>query len=242
VIIIIGRGHGGTRLASRLLLENGVATGHVNYARDLVPPHDMYRAVDLYSEHVEYKGDCEWDFSRANAQDVPDQFRRLIHSYLSRVLGLPEPRYFKLPEATLCYPWLKQIFPDAVFVHWVRDPRDALLHRSDRIKMWGDWGIEADQLDEQLLSAMSWKYQYDIVESVPRPERFITVRYEDFCLDQEREVARLSEFLGLDLKPLPDARPDAAYRWTREERPKTFAFLEPAIEELGYDELPAGFR
>jgi hypothetical protein len=81
---------------------------------------------------------------------------------------------------------------------------------------------------------MSWKYQFDIVKSVPLPKRFIRVRYEDFCLDHESEVARLSEYLGIELEPLRDVRTDAVYKWKRMDDHETFSFLEPAIAELGY--------
>lgn len=208
----------------------------------MVPPWPMYAAADLYSRHVEYRGDCEWDFSQANGTEPPEQFQQSVHEYLSQIVDLPEPKYFKIPEATLCYPWLKRMFPDSTFIHWVRDPRDASLHLSDQLDMWGYWGIDRMALDADLLAAMSWKYQYEIVKSVPRPERFITVRYEDFCLDQEREVARMSEFLGMELTPLPDALPDSVYKWTRENGHRPFDFLEPAIKELGYDRLPASFQ
>jgi hypothetical protein len=234
MIIVIGRGHGGTRLMSRLLLENGVATGNVNYARDMVPPHHMHEAADLYSKQVEYLGGCQWDFSQANASEIPPEFEQSVNLYLAQIRDVPEPKYFKLPETILCYPWIKLMFPESPFIYWVRDPRDAEVHNSDWRAMWDQWGIDREALGERLVAAMSWKYQYDIVKSVPRPERFITVRYEDFCLQQEREVARLGEFLGLELTPLPDVRPNAVYRWKRKDDHETFDFLEPAITELRY--------
>jgi hypothetical protein len=220
VIIVIGRGRSGTRLASRLLYENGVATGKLslNFGYDMIPP--PYRAADLYSRRVVYKGDYVWDFTEANQSDTPEEFITCVNSYLSQIKDLPEPKFFKLPETTLCYPWVKAIFPDAAYVYWVRDPRGAERHNSDRLDLWNHWGIDRVALDDVLgevglenasrsaprsvVQAMSWKYQYDIVKSVPEPERFITVRYEDFCIDHEREVARLAEFLGIELEPLSD--------------------------------------
>jgi hypothetical protein len=234
MIIVIGRGHGGTRLISRLLLESGIATGNVNYARDMVPPTHMHEAADLYSSQVDYLGDCEWDFSRANGMEVPAEFERKVNLYLEPIRDVPEPKYFKLPETVLGYPWIQQLFPDATFIHWVRDPRDAELHNSDWRSMWDQWRIDRKRLGERLIAAMSWKYQYDIVKSVPPPDRFIRVRYEDFCLEHEREVARLSEYLGLPLDPLTDIRQDAVYKWRRSGEQETFDFLEPAIAELGY--------
>jgi hypothetical protein len=213
-----------------------VATGNVNYARDMVPPQHMHAAADLYSKRVAYLGDCRWDFSTANADRVPKEAKDSIDRYLAQIHHLPEPKYFKLPETTLCYPWIKQLFPNAHFVYWVRDPRDASVHNSDWRDMWAEWGIDRQALGERLVAAMSWKYQFDLVKSVPQPEKFITVRYEDFCLQQDREVARLSEFLGIELQPLDDVRPDAVYKWKRTDDHETFDFLEPAIAELGYSQ------
>lgn len=234
MIIVIGRGHGGTRLISRLLLENGIASGNVNYARDMVPPTHMHTAADLYSQHVEYVGNCEWDFSRANAGEIPAEFEQAVNLYIEQILDVPEPKYFKLPETILCYPWVKEMFPKSPFIYWVRDPRDAEVHNSDWRDMWDQWGIDRQALGERLVAAMSWKYQYDIVKSVPPPDRFLTVRYEDFCLQQEREVRRLSEFLEIELEPLQDVRSDAVYKWRQRADHETFDFLEPAIAELGY--------
>jgi hypothetical protein len=234
VIIVIGRGHGGTRLISRLLLESGIATGNVNYARDMVPPTHMHEAADIYSRQVEYLGDCEWDFSRATGSEPPADYSEAVDRYLAQISDLPEPKYFKLPETVLSYPWIKQLFPDSPFIHWVRDPRDAEVHNSDWREMWERWGIDRDALGERRVAAMSWKYQYDIVKSVPQPDRYIRVRYEDFCLEHEREVERLSEYLGIGLEPLSDVRRDAVYKWKRMSDHETFDFLEPAITELGY--------
>jgi Sulfotransferase family len=241
VIVIIGRGHGGTRLASSLLIENGVATGSVlNRSLDMLPPRHMYKAADLYSQYVEYRGNYTWDFTKANALDTPEEFTDSIDLYLTPIADLPEPKFFKIPETTLCYPWLTRVLPDAAYIYWVRDPRDASRHLSDRMEMWDYWDIDLNPHDP-LTWATSWKYQYDIVKSVPPPERFITIRYEDFCLDQEREAARLSEFLGIDLAPLTEPRPDSIYKWTRKDDRRQFDFLEPAIKELGYDVLPPGY-
>jgi hypothetical protein len=234
VIIVIGRGHGGTRLISRLLLESGVATGNVNYARDMVPPTHMHEAADIYSRHVEYIGDYEWDFSQANRSEPPAEYRQSVDRYLAQIRDVPEPKYFKLPETILSYPWIKKIFPDSSFIHWVRDPRDAEVHNSDWRGMWEQWGFDTRALGERLVAAMSWKYQYDIVTSVSPPAKYIRIRYEDFCLQQEQEVGRLSDFLGLELQPLRDVRPDAVYKWKRTGDQETFDFLEPAIAELGY--------
>jgi hypothetical protein len=234
MIIVIGRGHGGTRLMSRLLLESGIATGNVNYARDMVPPTHMHAAADIYSRGVDYLGDCEWDFARANSTEPPPEYRDAVDRYLAQIRDVSEPKYFKLPETVLSYPWIKELFPDSRFIHWVRDPRDAEVHNSDWREMWEQWGIDRDALGERLVAAMSWKYQYDIVKSVPSPEHFIRIRYEDFCLDHEREVDRLSKFLGIDLEPLGDVRRDAVYKWKRMNDHETFDFLVPAITELGY--------
>jgi len=242
-----------------LLFENGVATGTLtsNWGYDMVPAGPIYRAADLYSRQVSYSGDYVWDFTDANGSEIPQEFVTCVNTYVSQIKDLPEPKFLKLPEVTLCYPWMQAMFPDATYVYWVRDPRDALRHLSDRLDIWNHWGIDRVALDDvvgeaaldeatrdappSVVQAMSWKYQYDIVKSVPEPERFITMRYEDFCIDHEQEVARLAEFLGMELEPLGDISLDGVYKWTRENDHKTYEFLTPAIAELGYDKLPAAF-
>ncbi|MDH7600570.1 MAG: sulfotransferase [Armatimonadota bacterium] len=235
LITIIGRGHGGTRAISKTLVESGVYMGEpLNASYDLIPAEDMYEACRVMAKYVHYKGGLEWDFSRVLSGSIDPEFKRLVESYLSKVLASDAPnKGWKLPETTLVYPWIARMFPEAYYIHWVRDPRDSILgrHLTDDL---ADFGIPCDRSnDERLRRAISWKYQREIVKSTPAPKHWTLVRFEDFVLRQEETLARLEKFLGIRLARIP-VNPEAVGRWRNDEGVHDFDFLHDDMRELGY--------
>ena len=88
LITIIGRGHSGTRIMSHTLSASGVDMGTpLNGSGDLLPPQDMYDACRVLAKHVHWLGGLRWDFDALHTMSIPEEFRRLIHSYLASVLG-----------------------------------------------------------------------------------------------------------------------------------------------------------
>lgn len=235
LVSIIGRGHGGTRAISQTLLESGVYMGEpLNASYDLIPAEDMYEACRVLGKYVEYKGNLTWDFSRLHSVPVDPEFKRLVESYLAKVLTSDAPiKGWKLPETTLAYPWIVRMFPDAYYIHWVRDPRDSILgrHLTDDL---ADFGVPYDRPeDERVRRAISWKYQREIVKSTPPPKHCILVRFEDFVLNQEETLARLEDFLGIRLARIP-VNPEAVGRWRSDDGVHDFDFLHDEMKELGY--------
>lgn len=235
LITVIGRGHGGTRAISHTLSQSGVYMGaELNPSGDLVPPGDMYEACRVMSRYVTHVGGVQWDFSRVVKGRISTRFERLIHSYLSSVLESDaEHKGWKIPETTLVYPWIARMFPEAYYIHWTRDPRDAILgaHVTDDLS---SFGIPYDHTDDvRLRRAISWKYQREIVKATPRPKHAIDVRFEDFVLRQDETLAQLEEFLGIPLAKI-DVNPEAVGRWRTDEGVHDFEFLRQDMEELGY--------
>ena len=52
---------------------------------------------------------------------------------------------WKIPETTLVFPWILRMFPDIKYIHWVRNPRDAMLnrHMTDNLN---DFGIVSPEV------------------------------------------------------------------------------------------------
>ena len=179
---------------SQTLSDSGVYMGaQMNSSWDLVPPEEMYEACRVMARYVEYRGGLDWDFSRLHTMPIDPEFTRLVKSYLASVLSSDSVhKGWKLPETTLVYPWIVRMFPEARFIHWVRDPRDCILgaHVTDDL---ADFGVPYEKTDDlRFRRAISWKYQREIVKATPPPAHTAVVRFEDFVLKQDEALAALT--------------------------------------------------
>lgn len=237
LITVIGRGHSGTRAMSHTLSQSGVFMGEpLNESGDLLPPQEMYEACRIIARHIPWRGGLEWDFAPVQTVAIPVEFRQLIEGYLKTVLSSKAPyKGWKIPETTLCYPWIKRMFPDIRYIFWARNPRDCITggHLTDDLH---NFGVDYPATNDiRLQRAISWKYQHDLVRATGQPLHGIKVRLEDFVLHQERELARLELYLGLKLTRIT-VRHDPIGRHKREQQPgKIYDFLKPALAELGYE-------
>lgn len=239
LITVIGRGHGGTRAMSHTLSASGVFMGEqINESGDMLPPEPLYEACRVIGRHVRHLGGFRWDFSALHTMPIDPAFTRLVEQYIAPVLANPaENKGWKLPETTLVYPWLVRLYPDIHYIHWIRDPRDSIHggHLTDDLERFGIPYTRGVSLLESRVA--SWKYQREIVRATPDPARHISVRFEDFVLDQDATLARLEGFLGFKLAKIP-VRPESVGRWRTApaEEGAATAALADDIRELGYPE------
>jgi hypothetical protein len=86
---------------------------------------------------------------------------------------------------------LGRLFPEAVFIHVVRDGRDVSL--SLRERTWHGW--------TEYQRACYWADTVRTAESLGRrlgPSRYLTVQYRDLVLDPEWSVREVCKFLQVD--------------------------------------------
>ena len=236
LVTVIGRGHSGTRAMSQTLLDSGVMMGaDLNDSYDLIPPEDMYEACRVMGKYVKHLGNLNWDFSALHTMPIDPAFTRLVESFLASVLSSSaEKKGWKLPETTLVYPWIVRMFPEAHYVHWVRDPRDSILgkHVTDDLRVFD---IDYDFTDDvHAQRAISWKYQREIVKATPAPIRAHQVRFEDFVLKQHETLKGLEGFLSMPLVKIP-VQTAPVGRWKTSEERCWFPFFEDDVRELGYE-------
>ena len=236
MIVVIGRGHSGTRVIAHTLYASGVFMGTtINRSGDKVPARKMYEACRVMARQVQWRGGLDWDFSALHQGPVAAEFVSLVESYLEDLLGCDGPRGWKLPETTLVFPWIVRLFPRARYIYWIRDPRDCIIgpHKTDDLR---DFGIACPHPDgERERRAISWKYQYDLVRSTPRPGHWLTLRFEDFVLRQGESLERLEDFLGMKLGRVV-VRPEPIGRWKTDRQPHMFDFFRQPMVENGYVE------
>lgn len=235
-VTIIGRGHSGTHAISHTLSASGFFMGEpLNDFGDLLPPEAMYAACRVLAPYVHWNGDLSWNWEALQSMPIPAKFKRLIHSYLISVeSSRAENRGWKIPETTLVFPWILRLFPEIKYIYWIRNPRDCILgnHLTDNLN---DFGIAYPHTeDERLRRAISWKYQYDLVQSMPRPKYWMEVRFEDFVLNQNETLSRIGDFLGVKLVRIP-VQSETVDRWKVDLGINYFDFLAPAMQQFGYE-------
>ena len=239
MVTVIGRGHSGTRAMSHTLTASGFYMGaEINNSGDLIPPEEFYEACRVMARYVVHKGGLDWDFSRLHSMPIDPAFTRLVESYLASVLNSKaEHKGWKLPETTLVYPWIVRLFPDIHYIHWVRDPRDSIIgkHLTDNL---ADFGVPYDKPDNlRFMRAISWKYQRDIVKATPPPKHSMLIRFEDFVLQQDRELQRLEKYLGLPMSKI-EMHTAPIGRWITDTDCHYFDFFAEDMQELGYELNP----
>jgi hypothetical protein len=102
----------------------------------------------------------------------------------------------KNPRYSFFVPQLIKLFPEARFIHLVRDYRDniaAVKRGHKKIKESGNlyFSVSRWQLYNKVIAKNQQKY----------PERFLTLRYEDIVINPGEEIRKLCQFLSIDFLP-----------------------------------------
>jgi Sulfotransferase family len=122
------------------------------------------------------------------AASFADSVRGLYRRWAERQ---GKPRYAdKTPMHVLHLPRLARLFPEARFVHLIRDGRDVALSYLDAA--WGPATVEE--------AAVEWRRRVAAGRRAGRrlgPGRYQEVRYEDLVADPEAVVRRLCRFVDL---------------------------------------------
>lgn len=211
LVIVIGRGHGGTRAASFTLQASGFMMGRTNACGDLVPfepwpqaCEPMYEAARMAGALVRSTGDGEWDLGDLIGSPPPHRYTELVHQYARSVLESKAPkRGWKLPETVLSLPWIVKLFPEAYYVYWRRGLADSVskAHATDDLTHWGVACARPKTV--QQMRRESWTYQRLLMASTPEPERVCHIDFESYVRDQARVLRRLGDFLGEKIARLP---------------------------------------
>lgn len=234
LIIVLGRGKSATRIPSHLLQASNVFMGRVlNVAGDKTPHNILHDAAKFTGLYVDYLGDYQWYFDRANTTPIPHAFKRLMGQYLEDIWNYQRnrdmPAGWKMPETLLTLPFLIRLYPEAYYIHWVRDPR-AVIRKAHKTDDLGWFNIDAPKSDQsQETRAISWLYQWQITQAIPKPKRWLQIRFEDYVNNQGYCITKLEDFLGMKLGRVV-IRDDVQTHY--EGLP--FPFLASAMEELGY--------
>jgi hypothetical protein len=99
----------------------------------------------------------------------------------------------KTPRNILRIDYLFRLFPDAQFIHMIRDPRDTLCSMKQKAATekpkWVRYtaAFTAPEWVRCIHAGLPWR---------ERPERYMEVRYEQLVRDPKAEMQRVLAFLG----------------------------------------------
>ena len=208
-IFILGSGRSGTTVTASLMnrlpgvhiaKETGFIGQSVDLLRDIANPESRRRLVEVVNSWLVVE---KWS-GRASEQGFEDfcQQHQLsgASAFIHYVWQIDSPIPWEhlsyigdnTPLYVLSIPWLLELFPDAKFVHVVRDPRDVVC--SVMSMRFG--------ADDPIVAAMEWQHALGcwlMAERAITAGSRIEFRYEDLCESPKFILQRLIVFLGTQI-------------------------------------------
>ena len=100
----------------------------------------------------------------------------------------------KTPENGHLGEFILNVFPDAYFLHIVRDPRSVYCSHRSASKSWARWEFPTRPAD----GGRFWRRDVETAMTIAdRTERYLQVRYEDLKDNGEFELQRIFDWLEL---------------------------------------------
>jgi hypothetical protein len=239
VFFLIGAERSGTTLLRIMLNAHPELSfkSEFEFAVDLVGDDGQWPSMERYREHLRLDRIFSMTgFALDDGLDYPTLVRGFLEQRRARDgkprVGATVHRHFGR---------ILHLWPDAGFIHIVRDGRDVA--RSRVREGWAGNAWDA---------AHEWVRVEEQIERLEReigPGRMIHVRYESLVADAPSELTRICAFMGLEYAPAmlefdrgstyekPDAR--ASQRWKTKASPREVALIESVqgemLERRGYE-------
>jgi LPS sulfotransferase NodH len=256
-VVVFNKSHSGSRLLARLLARSGVFMGaELNESEDAVPilPIVQRLVVDHYPDYrpLLASGDAALEAA-------------ILEAFATHLRGFPGGRWgWKLCETTYILPVLHAIFPEARYVHLIRDGRDVAFsdHVWPRSPFWKkvyfdtadirSWrGMPLASIPYKLLAplynARHWVNSVTVGRraGLAMGSRYLEIRYEDLVADFPGAAARLLGALDLpaDAAMLKSMSGEVSRGQVGKFRQRSrfhnwlaMLELEPALAAFGYGE------
>jgi hypothetical protein len=200
------------------------------------------------------------------AADVTPRVRRQLHRVFERMLTRRRHRLFIKLTGWSRIGFLNDVFPDAKFIHIVRDGRavaSSYLHINEW--QWRGWygpsnwrygplspedqaAWETSGRSFAALAGIQWRLHTRAIETARAgidPERYLQVRYEDYCADPVSVCRGVVDFAELAWDPAFERRvrsakiSDMTSRYRKDLSPEQVAMLTTLLRadlvRYGYD-------
>jgi len=258
-LFIVGPHRSGTTLLYELLADHP-EVGYMNrFNKRLVAfPRLAHWLTAAFGPDKPMETQPVWDrFKRRDddvmqAADATARERQWYTRLIATVLRVRGATRFlaKYPRLSLRLPWLDALFPDAIFIHVVRDWRatvnSTVNRKVKRDKRGGGWfGVfipgwqEMGSLSHERAAAEQYRYVTLELENAQQlfPGRVVQVHYEDLCAAPCESLRRLAERTGLSWPQafrasLPECLESANFKWQERLDEEKIADIQATDEEF----------
>ena len=203
-IVVMARGHSGTRVLAWILHHLGVAMWSDEDRASGDTNRKLNRKIKLIAKcnpYITEKGKYN-NYLRILLENA-------FYTYYEN-LGQPDSAWgWKFPESYLIAPLIRDIFPKARFIHMVRDGRDLAFkeHLTDdpqrKVGKKLLKRIEALQDPHHIQAAKSWNYQLQTFHYFKKQhlsdEQIFELKFEDLIQNPQGQAESLCSFLGLSM-------------------------------------------
>lgn len=218
-MFIVGMPRSGSTAFYRVLSQHPAFATTTHVTRKAPTWYAMLRLLGmLYRTHEPGEAGSMWDRFAGDASDVLEAgdvtpgARKYYEKAVTNVLRLyGKPRFLsKCPRNGLRMGFLSEIFPDARFIHLVRDGRAVCRSIMERRRSAGDvmawWDAKPrgwrqwEKLEPVVAVAHQWdevlRQMAAMATQLPAGH-YIEARYEDFCADPAAVLEKIMDFCGL---------------------------------------------
>ena len=246
-VVVMGRGHSGTRVLAWALQKLGIRMG----ATEDVPTGDVQ---DLrFSRAIKRicRGSLHLPSTVASEHRRLKYFHRSLDRYLHWLGHTQDDWGWKFPETYLIPNYVAATFPQARYIHMLRDGRDvAFKHHltDDPRRPLGRMllaHIGAMNLPHHVQAAMSWDFQvcrFEEFVEFARPA-MCTITFETLCREPIATMQTVCRFLGRELTPAcrdylqTQVRPEKIAQYRTEaavQLAEVETVIAPTLARLGY--------
>jgi len=260
-IVVFNKSHSGSRVLAELMAAGGIFMGaHCNESSDSL---DMLDLVTLLVDKYYPDYSALWDPNSPRDEELTNLVRRSFERHLEGFdRDGAKPWGWKLCETTYILPVLDYCFPNAKFIHLIRDGRDVafcdhhgpsdswwrkIYFNTDRIRTFHGMRLTgpAYRRRSPVFNALHWVNSVTVGRNfgMMLRERYREVRYEELCGNFGPVARRVLDFAGA-----PD--PEAALRrmepnihatsigkfsrQSRRHQRQVIEIMKPLLLSLGY--------
>ena len=262
-IFIVGAPCSGTNIFYRTFAKHPELAWISNITKKIPSSLWLTRCIMLFrNDHRPTEANNVWqkfainDDESLDREDVTAAARKYFHTVLHNNLQIfNKPRFVnKCPGNSVRIEFLKEVFPDAIFIHILRDGRAAAysILRARQRHSGEYWSIRPpgwrDLLNLPMVDAcaLQWKMTVEaILQSANKlpSEQFMEVKYEEFVARPAEIFRQVGERCGLVwqddlLQAITGGMDNRNFKWQTEmqdsDRKTLNGLLGNFLKQLGY--------